>query len=174
MTGPGVQTPPPSVMPAQIGTGVPAGGGGDSHLNPAVKKGIQAGAATIGALANQAVAVASMGASGGLAGGLGGAAGGGMGGISVGGLIQQGGKIVEDIANVGASFLVGTLTSGTTENPYGVTQRSSNPTGGTRIVDNSQRYGDVYTQNPRQFFKELDLRDAQRSQGALGGYDRYA
>jgi hypothetical protein len=97
-----------------------------------------------------------------------------MGGLSVSGMVAQGGKIVEGLANVGASFLVGNVTNGTTENPYGVTQRASNPTGGTRVVDNSQKYGDVYTQSPREFFKQLDLRDAQRSQGSLGGYDRYA
>ena len=60
------------------------------------------------------------------------------------------GKIVEGIANVGASFLVGTLTNGTTENPYGVTQRGTNPTGGTKLWT-TPPCGDVYHARPRCF-----------------------
>lgn len=184
--GVGVQTPASTVTPAQIGTGA-GPGAGQKHLHPAISKGIQSGAATIGKLGDMAVAAATMGATMGMggaaagaaggAGGLGGLGGGGGmgGGLSVSGMVAQGGKIVEGLANVGASFLVGNVTNGTTENPYGVTQRASNPTGGTtRITDNSQKYGDVYTQNPDEFFRKLDLRDAQKSQGSLGGYDRYA
>jgi hypothetical protein len=179
--GPVQQTPAPTVIPAQIGTGPGVEGATQSHLHPAVSKGINSAASTIGSLANTAVAIAAMGATAGAGAGAGapaagaaGAAAGGAGGLSVGGLIQQGGKIIEDIANVGASFLVGTLTNGTTENPYGVTQRGSNPTGGTRIVDNSTKYGDVYTQDQDEWFRRLDLREAQKAQANLGGYDRYA
>jgi hypothetical protein len=139
------------------------------HLHPALRKGIASGAAALGNIASTAISAAAAAGSFGAAG----AAGGGMGSL-IGGLFTQGGKIIEDIANVGASFLVGNITNGTTANPYGVTQQGPSPTGGTRIVDNSQRYGDVYTQSPREFFKQLDLRDAQKSQGSLGGYDRYA
>lgn len=169
--GPGapLQSPDtPTVTPARLGPGPGVGGGpgGGSHLHPAASMGIKSGAAALGNIAATAAQVGMM--------GMGGGGGGGGVGALIQGLFTQGGKIVEDIANVGASFLVGTLTNGTTENPYGVTQRGSNPTGGTRVVDNSQNYGDVYTQSPREFFKQLDLREAQHSQASLAGYDRYA
>lgn len=169
--GPGapMQSPDtPTVTPARLGPGPGVGGGpgGGSHLHPAASMGIKSGAAALGNIAATAAQVGMM--------GMGGGGGGGGVGALIQGLFTQGGKIVEDIANVGASFLVGTLTNGTTENPYGVTQRGSNPTGGTRVVDNSQNYGDVYTQSPREFFKQLDLREAQHGQAALAGYDRYA
>ncbi|QAX93099.1 tape measure protein [Mycobacterium phage RedRaider77] len=159
------------VAAAQLGTG-PGVAAGGSHLHPAAQKGIRSGAAALGSVVSSAISAAAAAGSFGAAGAAG-AAGGGMGSL-IGGLFTQGGKIVEDVANVGASFLVGNITNGTTPNPYGVTQRATNPTGGTRIVDNSQRYGDVYTQSPREFFRQLDLREAQHSQGSLGGYDRYA
>lgn len=165
--GPGapMQTPDtPTVQPARLGPGPGVGGGpgGGQHLHPAASMGIKSGFAAAG---NIAASAASMGM-----GGMGGGAAGSL----IAGAFGQAGKIVEGIANVGASFLVGTLTNGTTENPYGVTQRGSNPTGGTKVVDNSQSYGDVYTQSPREFFKQLDLREAQHSQASLAGYDRYA
>lgn len=88
----------------------------------------------------------------------------------IGGAFGQFGKIAENIANVGASFLVGTLTNGTTPNPYGATQRGAIPTGGTTtVVDRSVNMGDVTTQDPDYFFKQMDLRDAQ-SRAMLGRF----
>jgi hypothetical protein len=169
--------PPPGPARAPIGapdrpaTGVGPGETG-SHLHPAAQKGITSGFATAGALAQQAVSMgmmaATMGASG-AAGGMGGMGGGGAGGISISGMFQQAGKIVTDIANVGASFLVGNITGGTTENPYGVTQRGNVPSGGTKVVNASQNhYGDIQTSNLDEYFKLVDRRNAQKAQSGLG------
>lgn len=156
LPGPTV-TPEPTVTPVQIGPGAGAGAEaatGGSHLNPAVSKGIKSGFAAAGNLAGMAA----------------GAFGAGGASSLIAGAFGQAGKIVEGIANVGASFLVGTLTNGTTENPYGVTQRASNPTGGTTtIVNRSTNMGDVSTQDPDAFFKKLDLREAQ-SRAMLGRF----
>lgn len=92
-----------------------------------------------------------------------------MGGPSISGLFQQGGKIVTDLANVGASFLVGNITGGTTENAYGVTQQASNPSGGNRVVDASNnQYGDVYTNNLDEYFARKRREDAKAAQSGLG------
>lgn len=139
------------------------GGQGDAegnHLLPWVKKGIESGAATLG---NLAASAATLGAAAGGAGG-----GGGMGAM-ISGLFQQGGKIVEGIANVGASFLVGNITGGTTANAYGVTQRGNVPSGGTRVVDNSSNHnGDVYTNNLDEYFARKRREENVKAQAALG------
>lgn len=170
--------PPPGtgVTSADIGTGVGPGETG-MHLHPALQKGIASTASTLGALGDTALAAGTFGAAG-LAGGGGGGGGGGMGGaggLSISGMAAQAGKIITDIANVGASFLVGSVTGGTTKNPYGVTQRATNPSGGTtRSVDRSTHYhGDMVTNNLDEYFRRMDLRQAQDHQASVGTYDRY-
>ena len=141
------------------------------HVHPALRKGITSGFATAGNLAAMAIntGMAMAGAAGGGVGGAaGGAAGGSLGGF-VAGLFQQAGKIANNVANVASSFLVGNITGGTTENPYGVTQRGNVPTGGTKVVDASNIHnGDIYTNNLDEYFAMVDRRNAQRSQVALG------
>lgn len=133
------------------------------HVHPALQKGIDSGAKALGNAAATAIGIAgslgSFGAGGGAAGGI---------GSAVAGLIEQGGKIVKNIANVPSSFLVGSVTGGTTQNPYGTTQRSTNPTGGT-FIDQSN-HGDVYTQNLDDYFHRMDIRDSQKAQGILGRF----
>lgn len=135
------------------------------HLHPAIQKGIDSAASTIGSLADTAASMGTLGVAGGL--------GGGGGGLSIGGLIQQGGKIVKNIANIGASFLVGNITAGTTANAYGVTQQSPTPTGGTRVVDaSSNHYGDMYTNDLDSYFAGLRRREDQKAQVNLGQWGR--
>lgn len=132
------------------------------HLHPAIQKGIQSGAAVAGNLASAAISAGTM--------GLGG--GGGLGGF-VSGLIAQGGKIATNIANIGASFLVGNITGGTTANAYGVTQRGTNPTGGTKVIDASNNHnGDIYTNDLDEYFRRTQRRDDQRAQASLGHWAR--
>ena len=157
---------------------------GEKHVHPALSKGIRSGAAALGNAAATAMQIgaALLGAAGGggaaasFGGSLGASAGAAaLGGLSsyVAGLFQQGGKIVENIANVGSSFLVGNITGGTTANAYGVTQRANNPSGGTRMIDASNnQYGDIYTQDIGEYFKLVNRRDAQRAQAALGPWGR--
>ena len=162
---PGPEAPPapqgPGGMPINLGPVRPATGTGPGekgiHTHPALEKGITSGFATAG---NIAGAAASM--------GMGGMGGGMLGGF-VSGLFGQAGKIANNIANVASSFLVGNITGGTTENPYGVTQRGNVPTGGSRVVDASNnQYGDVYTNNLDEYFKQVDRRNAQKAQSELG------
>lgn len=151
------------------------------HNLPAVSTAIKSGASTIGNLAamaiNAAAAAATMGAGAGTA-GIGSAGGGlaGAGASSLGsfvsGLIQEGGKIVNDAVNVGSSFLVGNVpgSTGTQDLAYGRTLRPTQNTPNTaptRIQNNEFHGMDV-----NRVFAELDIRDAQAHQAALAGNDR--
>lgn len=168
-SAPGPPPPPPSpgapaqagspdqstVVPLRLGPGPGAGAeSAPSHLHPAAAKGITSGFAAAGNIAGSMMGAAGL-----------------PGGSLVAGAFGQAGKIVEGIANVGAAFLVGNVTNGTTENPYGVTQRGSNPTGGTRISDNSTHYhGDLVTNNLDDYFRRQDLREKQKQQASLGRF----
>jgi hypothetical protein len=100
--------PPPPQQPPLTGPQPSGGAPGDGkHLLPAVEKGITSTATVIGNIAQTAAAIGTFGAAG-MAGGLGGG-GGGMGGPSIAGAIQQLGKIAVNVANVGASALVGSV-----------------------------------------------------------------
>lgn len=153
--------------PLPAGAQGPGGGGaaespeGATHLHPAAKKGIESGAAALGNAANTAAAVATFGA--------GGLAGGGMGGLSIGGLIQQGGKIVEGLAEVGASFLVGTVDGlgGDTGNAYGATYRPAQRQPATAAGHTTNYNGGIVVQDPNELRRELNLRDSQHFQAAM-------
>lgn len=153
--------PATGVIPAIPGPGPGAGTESMNHVHPALKKGIRSAASTIGGIASMAINAAASAGSFGAAGAAGGAA-----GNLAAGLIQQGGKIIEGIANVPSSLLVGTLTGGTTQNVSGVTQRASNPSG-SKVFDNSSHYGDVYTNDLDEYFRRQDLREAQATQATL-------
>lgn len=134
-----------------------------NHLLPAVKLGIESGAAAIG---NAVQAAASFGM---MAGGIPGGGGGG-GGPSISGAIQQAGKIVEGIANVGASSLVGTVSNigGDTGLAQGRTYRPSQTpaaTVGSRATTNYN--GGITVADPEELRRQLDLRDAQHFQSTM-------
>lgn len=154
-TSPASQAPtqPSGVAPQDIGTG-PGAGAGEEHIHPALKKGIESGAAALGNIAGAALGAGGMG---------------GLGGFATG-AFKQGGKIIEGIANVASAFLVGSITSGTTQNPYGETQHGAKITGGTVIDHSTHNHGDVYTNNLDDYFRQLDIREAQKSQAMLGQY----
>lgn len=169
-TPPVAQQPPPDrpAGPAAIGTTTAvaptpgAGAGGINHNLPALSTLINSGAATIGSVAASAVS-SGMGSMG--------IPGGGLAGQMVQGLVQQGGKIVEDAANVVSSFLVGSVPGSyggePGSSPYGRVLRPEQT-----APDTAQRGGDYrsYQFNgmdiPR-VFQELDLRENQASQGTL-------
>lgn len=161
---PGPENPPapqgPGGGPIDTGPSRPATGvgpDGGTHTHPALATGITSGFAAAGKAAS---AAASM--------GLGGMGGGAAGGF-IEGLFGQAGKIANNVANVASSFLVGNITGGTTKNPYGVTQRGNVPTGGSKVVDASNnQYGDVYTNNLDEYFKQVDRRNNQQAQADLG------
>jgi hypothetical protein len=140
--------------------------GDNQYLLPAISKGIQSGAATIGNIAQTAAAIGTMGATGGMGGAIAGGMGGG--GPSISGLIQQGGKIVEGIANVGAAFLSGfTQFGGSTPNAYGVQLRGNNQpppvAGDNRRVHN----GDNYFASQEEWRRQTQIQDAQDMQAAM-------
>lgn len=156
--------------------------GEDGHLLPAVGKAITSGAAAIGSAVDTAVAAATFGATAGMGGGMAamGGAGGGGGGLSIGGVIQQGGKIVKDAAEVAASFLVGNVTGGTIEgDAYGETYKPQQKLPQTSPLNPRDGYGpsagggvggNNYVFNGidgRNVVDEIRLKDKQDSQAVL-------
>lgn len=125
-----------------------------SHLLPAVQKGITEGASTLG---NIAATAASMGA--GAAGGAGGAGAGTL----IQGMFNLGGKAVSGAANVFASALVGNLGDNTTAGAYGAPVLSAPPQP-ARSIDARTVFGDVSTNDPRDFYDKQVLFEQQRTQ----------
>lgn len=125
-----------------------------SHLLPAVQKGITEGASTLG---NIAATAASMGA--GAAGGAGGAGAGTL----IQGMFNLGGKAVSGAANVFASALVGNLGDNTTAGAYGAPVLSAPPQP-AQPIDARTIFGDVSTNDPREFYEKQLLFEQQRSQ----------
>ena len=175
--GPPAFAPPPAPATPQEPQPAPiAGGYGPSqvaaapkdlnHNLAAINTAITSTASTLGNIVNMAVqaaaATGSFGASAAAGGG-----GAGSAGSLVSGLFQEGGKIAEDVVNVGSSFLVGSVPGsfGTTANPYGQQlrpQQNIPVTAPGRVQNNVFNGMDV----PR-VFQELDLRNAQDQQAAL-------
>lgn len=144
-------------------------GAGAQHLHPAMQKGIQGGFAAVGNIVNMAVQAAAAGATMGASAAAGaGGMGAGGGGSMISGLFQQGGKIATSAANIGASFLVGSLTGGTTKNAYGATQVANQPRGGTKIYDASTQIGSIQTSDLDEYYRRENRRQAQRAQSNLG------
>lgn len=133
------------------------------HLLPAVRKGIESTASTVGGLA---AAAASM--------GMGGMGGGGAGMLIDGG-IKQIGKIIAGVANVGSAALGGLITPGTTDNPYGITQQGqkAQPLIGNSGDYSTHYHGDLYTQDMDDFMRRQELRDAQNMQAQLNAKPGY-
>jgi hypothetical protein len=173
---------PPTVAPSDIsgffpqpssGSATPSSSGAQAppklnHNLDAVNTAIDSGASAIGQAASTAIGIAA-----GLAGGApvpGASAAGAAGAIGpyVAGLIQEGGKIVKDVVNVGSSFLVGTVTGGTTPNAYGETLRprqhipNTAPSNGGGTVNVFNGISDI-----ARLTQEMDVRSAQQEQAAL-------
>jgi hypothetical protein len=151
--GGGRQTSAPQLAPGPSGDAL-------NHNLPAIRTGIASAATTLGNIASQAIAA-----------GMGGAGipGGGAAGQFAAGLFQQGGKIVDDIVNVGSSFLVGSVPGSfgtTTPGAYGETLRTPQ-----NVPHTAQgRGGNSYQFNGMdvpKVFQELDLRDNIAQQAAL-------
>lgn len=117
-TPPGTPPPPNQKQQQTFQPEISAQPSNLNHNAPGVSLGIKSGASAIGNLASAAISAAAGAGSFGLGGG------GGAGlGQFVSGLIQEGGKAVDDLVNVGSSFLVGNITPGTQgENAYGTTE----------------------------------------------------
>lgn len=133
------------------------------HNLKAIDTGIDSGAKAIGQAASTAIGLAAMGA--GSSGAIGAGALGAI-GPYVAGLIQEGGQVVKDVVNVGSSFLVGNVTNGTQDLAYGSQLRSPQ-----NIPNTAPAGGKNYTSNGMdvpKVFQELDLREAQEQQAALG------
>ncbi|AVJ50233.1 tail length tape measure protein [Mycobacterium phage Mendokysei] len=140
----------------------PNPGGSLDHNLPAIDKGISSAAQAIGSAVSTAITAA-----GGAAGGFGGQAAGAIGPL-VGGLIQEGGKVVADAVNVGSSFLVGTVTPGTTASQYGELMQSPQYLPQT-AQDNRRSY--VFNGiDSRNVVDELRLKDAQDAQAELARF----
>lgn len=128
------------------------------HNLPAISQGITSAASVIGNLASQAIGAGMAGA---------GMPGGGAAGQFAAGLIKEGGKVVNDIVNVGSSFLVGSVpgSTGSQDRAFGQTIMPQQnvpvtaPTrGGTSMTFNG--ISDV-----DRLMQAVELRDAQSRAG---------
>jgi hypothetical protein len=166
-TNPRPPEPPPATPPPQRQLSVapvapsPASSSGDpyNHNLSAISTGISSGASAIGNLASTAMSVAG--------GGGVGVPGLGAAGPFVAGLIGQGGKILDNVVNVGSSFLVGSVPGsfGTTDNAYGQTLR---PAQNVPVTSPDNRRSYVFNGiDGRRIVDDLRLMEAQEAQAAL-------
>jgi hypothetical protein len=132
------------------------------HNLAAINTGIESGAKNIGQAASTAIGIA-----GGLAGGFGGGAIGAI-GPYVAGLIEEGGKVVKDVVNIGSSFLVGTATPGTTPSQFGETLTA--PQNVPRTAADNRRTYNFNGIDSKNVVDELRLKDQQDSQGRLARF----
>lgn len=156
---------PASVAPVAPG---PASSSSDaySHNISAIDTGIDSGFAALGQAASTAIGVAA---------GLGGSAGvpgvGALGGLGsyAAGLAQQGGKIAKNIANVGSSFLVGSVPGsfGTTDNAYGATLRPVQNVPQTAEYYGGSKTINMYGIDGRRIVDDLRLMGQQEAQAQL-------
>lgn len=134
------------------------------HVAPALKTGITSAASAIGQAASTAIGIAGAGA-GMFGGGAIGAA-----GPYVAGLINEGGKIAVDIANVPSSLMVGTLTPGTTANPSGQTYHPQQAMPAVAASSRTTNNGPFYGHNTDDVLDMLNLRESQEQQSHLANY----
>lgn len=166
---PGAAAPAPRALPGpeQQGSGPSVfapSAASTMHNLPAVSTGIRSGAALAAQLASQAI-----GAAGGAIPGAG--AGAGALGAFVGGLIQEGGKVVDAAVNVASSFLVGNVTMPTQFGAYGQTFRPTQNQPATAGNTNTVNYnGGMVVADPYEMRRELDLRDSQHFQSQLANH----
>lgn len=124
-----------------------------NHNLTAISTGISSAASTIGSLAQSAIGAAPF-------------PGAGEAGALVAGLVKQGGKIADNAVNVFSSSLVGNLGDNTTAGAYGapVLSQAPQPAG---VVDRRTMFGNVMVGDPREFVREQQLYEAQRSQAEV-------
>lgn len=97
----------------------------------------------------------------------------GMGGGAAAGMLAKGmatlgGKAAAGVANVFSSALVGNLGDNTTAGAYGAPVLSAPPQP-ARPIDARTMFGDVSTNDPRDFVEQQRLREQQREQ-SLNSY----
>lgn len=129
-----------------------------NHNLSAINTGISSGAAAIG----NAAAAAISGAAGGF--------GGGSVGSLVSGLFGQGGKILTDAVNVGSSFLVGNVTTGTTPNAYGELNFGAQNVPRTAADHRSYTTNIQAGYRPADLIEALELKEARDMQARLAAY----
>jgi hypothetical protein len=133
-----------------------------NHNLDALNTGIKSGAALAGNLASSAISAA------------GGIAGGGMGAGAVGsfvnGLIQEGGKIATNVANIGSSLLVGNVpgSGSSTDRASGYTLHA--PQNIPDTAPSQVQHNTFNGMDTARVFQELDIRSAQQSQAQLAKY----
>ncbi|KMV15425.1 hypothetical protein ACT17_25720 [Mycolicibacterium conceptionense] len=135
------------------------------HNLTALTTGIMSGASTIGNLVSTAI---SMGAGAG-SGGMGGGMGAGLASSLAAGLFQQGGKIVNDAANVVSSFLVGNV-PGSYGDPNMPAYGRINMPAQNRPATAPLRGGNTYMisgHNTEDVLREADNNEALQRQGIL-------
>lgn len=155
----------PGVGAAPIST--PPTGDALNHNLSAINTGISSAASAIGQAASTAIGAAA-GAGAGAAGipGIGAA---GAIGPYVAGLIQQGGKIVSDVVNVGSSFLVGSVPGNLQQGPAQGELMTSPQNVPNTATDNRRVYN-ISGVDSRNIVDDLRLKDAQDSQGELARF----
>lgn len=133
------------------------------HTNPAISKGIQGAASTVGAIASMAASMALNG----VAPGAGSAAGAG---IQAG--AQMAGQVATAAVNVLSSLLVGTATNGSTQSASGVPLLPNRQPmqSGVPQINQRNHYGDIHVSNLDQFKRQQQLMDAQDSMPYVGHY----
>lgn len=129
-----------------------------NHNLAAINTGISSGAAAIG----NAAAAAISGAAGGF--------GGGSVGSLVSGLFGQGGKILTDAVNVGSSFLVGNVTTGTTPNAYGELNIGAQNVPSTAPDNRTYNTHIQAGYRPADLIEALELKEARDMQARLAAY----
>ncbi|MCT7369465.1 aggregation-promoting factor C-terminal-like domain-containing protein [Mycolicibacterium llatzerense] len=136
----------------------PVSGDGNHNL-AAINTGIASTAATLGNIASTAASAASFGAG----------AGGGGAGALISGLFNEGGKIATDLVNVGSSFLVGNVTTGTTPNAYGELAIGAQNVPQT-AADNRTTYNVQAGYRPAELMEAIRLKEAQDMQARLAQF----
>lgn len=147
-----------------------AGPSGVDYTLPWVNQAIQSGASTLGNIAATAI---SMGA--GAAGGVGGGMGGALAASMVQGLFQQGGKIVQGVANVISGAMIGSVPGSFMSTPeaYGRTQMSpprelatAAARGGAPTINNWSVTG----YSPRDVAQEIAVQESINQQSQLANH----
>lgn len=133
------------------------------HNNPAISRGISAGAAAIGSLVSSAIGAAASAAG---AGAPGAGAGGAVGGALASTAIQMGGQFLTGAINLGSSLLVGSVPGsygGAGDRAYGNQVRSQPTQAPPPVSATTWNVNGVSDVN--RLIQEVDLRDAQHRAG---------
>jgi hypothetical protein len=166
----------PTFAPAEDGTGGVAPPGPTDYTLPWVNQAIESGASAIGSAVQTAVAAAAAGGTMGMSALAGG--GGSLGGISIQGMFQQGGKVVQGVANVISGALVGSVPGSfmTTPEAYGRTLRPEQNVPKTAMPPFSGGRSATYHiqgVDTRNMLQELQMRENIEAQSALANLPEF-